>query len=259
MPAFQGPGSGVGGPGRRMPARYGASAVSTLGRGGFSVHQRYVPNCHHSIPVARWCGSSNVIDSADAEATVQTTAASDQGDGEAGEQRGPEGLHGGMSRSHGRAAGDRKNCAARGAGPLSVTHSPLRGARGPGLCWGMVRWCALLLAVALGACGDGGMPDVVDLPGGAKRVTLTASGGETRGEGWNLATGRMTPGPDDADFYLSAIDGRVVVPDRRTWAASAGSSPTPARPRLRASRMCRATSPVAPGASSHYGANVPAR
>ena len=95
MPASQGPGSGVGGPGRRMPARYGASAVSTLGRGGFSVHQRYVPNCHHSRPVARWCGSSKVIDSAEAEVTVQTTAASDQGEGEAGEDGGPEGGHGG--------------------------------------------------------------------------------------------------------------------------------------------------------------------
>jgi hypothetical protein len=75
----------------------------------------------------------------------------------------------------------------------------------------MSRWPGVLLAVALVGCGAGGatapssQPGVVDLPGGGKRVTLTGNyvvGFE--GEGWNLATGRITPGPDDADFRLTA-------------------------------------------------------
>ena len=75
VPTSHGLGNVAVGPGRRTPARYGPSAVSIFGSGGFSVHQRYAPNCHHPIPVARWCGSSNVTDSADADHTVQTTAA----------------------------------------------------------------------------------------------------------------------------------------------------------------------------------------
>src|SRR3954465_8145749 len=76
IPTPQGRDPSVAGlPGRRTPARYGPRAVTPFGEGGFSVHQRDLPNCHHSIPVARWCGSSNVIESADAETTVQMIAA----------------------------------------------------------------------------------------------------------------------------------------------------------------------------------------
>src|SRR4051794_20944342 len=76
MPGSHGRGSSdVGLAGSRIPARYGMNAVTSFGSGGFSVHHRYVPNCHHSRPVARWCGSSNVCDSDEAEPTVHATAA----------------------------------------------------------------------------------------------------------------------------------------------------------------------------------------
>ena len=69
-----------------------------------------------------------------------------------------------------------------------------------------------LLAVALGACGEDrspageptAQPGVVDLPGGGKRVKLIGDYvASIKGEGWNLATGLITPGPDDSDFHLS--------------------------------------------------------
>jgi hypothetical protein len=46
---------------------------------------------------------------------------------------------------------------------------------------------------------------VVDLPGGAKRVTLTANYVESLGgQGWHIATARITPGSAGADFSLAA-------------------------------------------------------
>ena len=49
--------------------------MTTFGRGGFSVHHRVSPNCHHARPVVRWCGSSKVVDSVVADVTVHATAA----------------------------------------------------------------------------------------------------------------------------------------------------------------------------------------
>jgi hypothetical protein len=80
---------------------------------------------------------------------------------------------------------------------------------------GMVRWGALLMVVAVGAggaCGNAGErppePRIVDLEGGAKRVRLYGNDVARVEEGWNLATARITGGPDDSDFYLSTY--RIV-------------------------------------------------
>ena len=68
-----------------------------------------------------------------------------------------------------------------------------------------------MLVVALGACADddpagpAAQPGVIDLPGGAKRVTLTGNYvADLDGQGWDLATARITPDEVGSDFHLLA-------------------------------------------------------
>lgn len=77
----------------------------------------------------------------------------------------------------------------------------------------MSRWLALPLAVALGACADDSpagpapqpQPGVINLAGGAKRVTLTGNYvADLNGQGWDLAAGRITPDEVGSDFHLLA-------------------------------------------------------
>ena len=76
----------------------------------------------------------------------------------------------------------------------------------------MSRGLVASLVVALGACADDRsagpartQPGVIDLPGGAKRVTLTGNYvADLDGQGWDLATARITPDEVGSDFHLLA-------------------------------------------------------
>jgi len=81
------------------------------------------------------------------------------------------------------------------------------------------RWLVALLGVTSLACGgaDGPapvpQPGVVELPGGGKRVTLTANYlADLNGEGWDLTNGRITPDPTGSAFYLRVTMVVALVP-----------------------------------------------
>jgi hypothetical protein len=74
--------------------------------------------------------------------------------------------------------------------------------------------------------GGGGGSNVVDLPGGIKRVTLTGNYVQSSsGSGWNLATSMFTSGEAGSDFHLSMAMVVSLFPTSSTMVAFCERTP----------------------------------
>ena len=106
-----------------------------------------------------------------------------------------------------------------------------------GCCWWSC-WARAAGAVMRGR--EPPEPRIVDLPGGAKRVRLYGNYiGSRDGEGWNLATGEITAGPDDSDFYLTMARVVALFPTRERRLLSEAARRRRARVRARRGRAGR--------------------